>query len=407
MRASLRAPTTAAAAVLVALCLIVPVLCATEPSDIPATEEVSGSAGAVDVSETQAPSYLGHVGFHVRGEEVIFVFERALYEFATRGDTGERVAIADITFDEASTVAVAGEFNDWSRVAWPMKQVKPNVYELRKPLGEFGGRDSWLFKFVVDGTLWIEPPPNASNAVPTGFGNDSFNLAFNPSEYEIERAREHYRGRGVCNVTQAAPKVHEMRVPSEDGPAKGEAGPGYTVVPVELDAIDSPLLERLNLPESQFREGWGFKPVERSGGAPFQVSANPMITSDKRTIGFISVFVMPPTPEEELAWEKEARDLPEDAGMDLMEDLMAARVPAARAAYVAIYESSPGGPETGVFALEFSEPLSEERRDAIAVEGPGGAVLASEWVAAAVWSDDRDRSCLDVVRAHVASVLSK
>jgi hypothetical protein len=198
-----------------------------------------------------------------------------------------------------------------------------------------------------------------------------------------------------------------VAAPTDGDASLGEASGGHEVITYEVELVDSPLLERLNLPESHFREGWGLKPVEKSGGAPFPVPANPMITSDRRVIGFISVFVVPPTREEELAWEKEARDLPEDAGTDLMADLISRRMPSARAAYVAIYESAPDGPETGVFALEFSEPLTEERREAIAVDGPGGAVLTSEWVAAAVWSDDPDRSCMDAVRAHVGDVLGQ
>jgi hypothetical protein len=360
---------------------------------------------AAEIAEASEDSYLGHVGFYVSGEEVVFVFERALYEFASRGDTGERVAVAGIKLDDSSVVAVAGEFNGWSTDAWEMKPVKPDVYELRKPLGELGARDSWLFKYVVDGMIWIEPPSTASNAVPTGFGNDSFNLALNLSKYESDKAREFVRGRGVCSAPQAVPGA--QRESTSEGPAAGDPSGSYAIMPFELELVDSPLLERLNLPDSQFRDGLGFKPVERSGGAPFPVPANPMVTSDRRTIGFISVFVMPPTLEEEVAWEQEARDLSEEAGMDLMTELIGRRAATARAAYVAIYESVPGGPETGVFALEFSEPLTRERRDELAQDGPGGAVIVSEWVAAAVWSDDPDRSCLDVVRAHVRGVLEE
>jgi hypothetical protein len=176
----------------------------------------------------------------------------------------------------------------------------------------------------------------------------------------------------------------------------------------ELAHVDSPLLESLTLSGSQLPEGCALKPVDEAmGAAPIPVDSNPMITSDHRVISFISVFVMPPTPEEEAAWEAEASMLGPDAVMKRIEVLMAERTSTVRAAYVAVYESSESGREMGVFALEFAEPLSPERREALAIDGPGGAVVAGEWVAAAVWSADPGRTCIDAVRAHVESVLGE
>jgi hypothetical protein len=129
-----------------------------------------------------------------------------------------------------------------------------------------------------------------------------------------------------------------------------------------------------------------------------------MITSDRRVIGFVSLFVMPPTPEDEAAWEAEMSTAAPDVEMKRFEELLAERTSMVRAAYVAIYESARGA-ETGVFALEFTEPLSEERREALSVEGPGGVVVASDRVAAAVWTDDPAHACLDAVRAYVEEVL--
>ena len=64
-------------------------------------------------------------------------------------------------------------------------------------------------------------------------------------------------------------------------------------------------------------------------------------------------------------------------------------------------------PEIGVFALEFAEPLTLERRETLSVEGPGGAVVTSEYVAAAVWTDGPHGTCMEAVRAHVESVLGE
>jgi hypothetical protein len=264
---------------------------------------------------------------------------------------------------------VAGEFNGWSTDAWMMELVEPGVYELRRPLEEFGGQGAWGFKFVIDGMLWVEPPASAPNIVPTGLGGDSFNLVLWPE------------GPPPVEVDVDAPK---------------------------LAHIDSPLLERLTLPESQLPENCSLKPLDHAVGAmPIPVDSNPMITSDRRVIGFVSVFVMPPTPEEEAVWEAETSTLAPGAVMKRIEELMAERTSTVRAAYVAIYETSARGPETGVFALEFAEPLTPSRREALSVEGPSGVVLAGEWVAAAVWTDYPTHACLDAVRAHVESVLGE
>ena len=46
---------------------------------------------AVDSAAADKPRF---VGFRIDGEEVVFTFDRTEYEFATRGDNGQRVAVA-------------------------------------------------------------------------------------------------------------------------------------------------------------------------------------------------------------------------------------------------------------------------------------------------------------------------
>jgi len=341
----------------VVVCLLVPVLVVAEPA---APAQVVGSAASVGA---------GFVGYRIDGKEVVFTFDRTQYEFAARGDNGQRVAMAGVPLAELAGVAVAGEFNGWSTDAWMMEPVEPGVYELRRPLGQFREYGSWAFKFVIDGMLWVEPPSSAPNVVPTGLGNDSFNLLLWP---------------------EGSPPV-EVKV---DVP--------------KLAHIDSPLLERLTLPESQLPESCFLKPLDHIVGAtPIPVDSNPMITSDRRVISFVGVFVMPPTPEDEAAWEAETLTLAPGAVMKRIDELMTERTSSVRAAYIAIYETSARGPETGVFALEFAEPLSPARREELSGEGPSGVVVAGEWVAAAVWTDYPTHACLDAVRAHVESVLEE
>ncbi len=345
----------------VVVCLLVPVAALAQPAAVQV--EAVGSAAAGEVEDS------GFVGFRIEGEEMVFTFDRSRYGVVTRGDNGQRVAMIDIELSERSRVAVAGEFNGWSTDAWMMVLKEPGVYELGRPLEEFGGQGAWAFKFVIDGMLWVEPPSSAPNVKPTGLGGDSFNLLLWPE------------GSPPVEVKADAPK---------------------------LAHIDSPLLERLTLPESQLPESCSLKPIDHAVGAmPIPVDSNPMITSDRRVIGFVSVFVMPPTPEEQALWEAKVANIAPEEVRERMEELMAERTSSVRAAYVAIYETSARGPETGVFALEFAEPLSPERRETLSVEGPSGLVLASEWVAAAVWTDHPTHACLDAVRAHVESVLGE
>ncbi len=347
----------------VVVCLLVPFAALAQPA---AQAEAVGSASAGEVEP---------LGYRLEGGEVVFTFDRNRYGVVTRGDSSKWVAMIDIELSERSGIAVAGEFNGWSTDAWMMELKEPGVYELRRPLEQFGEQGIWRFKFVIDGMLWVEPPSSAPNIEPTGFRNESSNLLLWP---------------------EGPPP------PGDHAPPAGEADTP------ELAHIDSPLLERLTLPGSTLPEGSALKPVDHAmGAAPIPVDSNPMITSDRRVIGFVSVFVMPPTPEEEAVWEAEMSTPAPDGVMKRIEELMAERTSTVRAAYVAIYESSERGRETGVFALEFAEPLTPERREALSVEGPRGVVLAGEWVAAVVWTDDSDRACFDAVRAHVESVLGE
>ena len=364
----------------VVVCLLVPVLAVAEPA---APAQVVGSAAAEGA---------GFVGYRIDGEEVLFTFDRSRYEFVARGDNGQRVAMAGVPLAELAGVAVAGEFNGWSTDAWMMELVEPGVYELHRPLSHFREYGSWAFKFVIDGMLWAEPSSSVPNIVPTGLGYNSFNLVLVLAEPEAWK----------LPVSGRKPALGGHGTP---GPP---ASPGSQVRMPELVHVDSPLLDRLTLPGSQLPQGCALKPLDHIVGAtPLPVDSNPMITSNRRVMTFVSIFVMPPTPEEEAAWGAETSMMAPGAVIERIEELMMERTSTVRAAYVAIYESSEHGAETGVFALEFAEPLTPSRREALAGEGPSGVVRASEWVAATVWTDDPAHACLDVVRAHVESVLGE
>ena len=77
---------------------------------------------------------------------------------------------------EASSVSLVGDFNDWSRASWPMTDSGQGYWEFSSPLAQFSGAETARFKFVVNDVLWVEPADNAINRMPTGFGNQSWNL---------------------------------------------------------------------------------------------------------------------------------------------------------------------------------------------------------------------------------------
>lgn len=90
--------------------------------------------------------------YFFEGDEVVFEFDLRYFEEATKN--GKRVEFDDLNVYE---VAVAGNFNRWSRKKWRMKKVGPGRYQLRKPIKAFDDAFKWEFKFVVNGKYWAEP----------------------------------------------------------------------------------------------------------------------------------------------------------------------------------------------------------------------------------------------------------
>lgn len=113
------------------------------------------------------------VGYRIDDGEVVFEFKVAEYAGTTDHETGRWTDMSELPIE---TVVVAGEFNDWSRDAWPMSRVDDGVYELRKDASLFAEKEAWQFKFVVNGLRWVEPPSDASNRVTAGPDNTAQNL---------------------------------------------------------------------------------------------------------------------------------------------------------------------------------------------------------------------------------------
>jgi YD repeat-containing protein len=90
----------------------------------------------------------------------------------------------------ASSVSVAGSFNGWSSTANPLTK-SGNTWKVTLPVGE----GTHLYKFVVNGSSWIQDPNNSFRA-PDGFGGYNSKLAVGPMDEAILRVQTS-DGRGV------------------------------------------------------------------------------------------------------------------------------------------------------------------------------------------------------------------
>lgn len=85
-------------------------------------------------------------------------------------------------WEGAKVVYLAGNFNNWSPTALPMKEVEPGLWRAELEL-EPG---TYQYKYVIDGTTWKEDP-NAPGYVDDGFGgyNGIFTLVEKDGELFI------------------------------------------------------------------------------------------------------------------------------------------------------------------------------------------------------------------------------
>jgi serine protease AprX len=68
--------------------------------------------------------------------------------------------------DAANGVSVAGDFNEWSQVATPLKRNGSGLWSTEVDLPHAG---RFHYKFVVDGQRWIDDPSNGMKA-PDNYG---------------------------------------------------------------------------------------------------------------------------------------------------------------------------------------------------------------------------------------------
>jgi hypothetical protein len=118
------------------------------------------------------------LGYELGKDEIVFRFDALDFDDVTRNDNGRWLPIGEV---DIRAVTVAGDFNGWSKEAWPMLDTGDGIFELRKGLDLFSGRSSWQFKFVINGFYWVEPPKDAANSTAGGLYkvNQSYNLVLN------------------------------------------------------------------------------------------------------------------------------------------------------------------------------------------------------------------------------------
>ena len=117
-------------------------------------------------------------GYFFEGDEVVFEFDLRYFEEATLHGTKRRVDFDDLNVYE---VAVAGDFNNWSRKKWKMKKVGPQRYQLRKKIEDFDDAFKWEYKFIVNGKYWAEPPEAIANKSKVIHGKQVWDDAYNLS----------------------------------------------------------------------------------------------------------------------------------------------------------------------------------------------------------------------------------
>ena len=112
------------------------------------------------------------MGYRLAGGKVVFEFAPGSFAEVTRDMSGEHEPLSSF---EVTDVHVAGEFNDWSKSAWPMRR-SGDRWRLTRAAKELGTARTYQFKFVVNGAWWVEPPVSASNGYDLHFMNGARNL---------------------------------------------------------------------------------------------------------------------------------------------------------------------------------------------------------------------------------------
>ncbi|HNE29141.1 MAG TPA: hypothetical protein PKL15_02330 [Saprospiraceae bacterium] len=89
--------------------------------------------------------------YFFEGDEVVFEFDKRVYENALHSADSNAVDFADL---DILQITVSGDFNNWSAEGWVMQRMDANRYQLRKHLKDFRDAPDWQFRFLINGTYW-------------------------------------------------------------------------------------------------------------------------------------------------------------------------------------------------------------------------------------------------------------
>ncbi len=123
--------------------------------------------------------------YYFEGDEAVFEFDLRYFEEATLHNAKEKVDFDDLDIYE---VAVAGNFNGWSRKKWRMEKVGPQRYQLRKKITDFDDAFKWEYKFVINGKYWAEPSDAVYNKSKTTHDKEVWEEAYKLSLFSARQA---------------------------------------------------------------------------------------------------------------------------------------------------------------------------------------------------------------------------
>lgn len=116
-------------------------------------------------------------GYTHKGNQIIFAFNPEEYTVATEHTTGKIVLLKDISIH---SIQVAGGFNNWALndAAYKMSKTDSQIFTLTKTTQELRLHSTSVaeFKFLINNSLWVEPPSHALNTRSTGLINKSTNF---------------------------------------------------------------------------------------------------------------------------------------------------------------------------------------------------------------------------------------
>lgn len=104
-------------------------------------------------------------GFDIDNDRVFFMHDSSIASLVSESGTGRRSNY--YASDPPDIVCVAGDFNNWMQERMGRAPRNSSQFGLWLPLSEIR-RGRGQFKFVIDGSLWVEPPAFANNTVDAG-----------------------------------------------------------------------------------------------------------------------------------------------------------------------------------------------------------------------------------------------